>query len=72
MRRVVRDFANDMEEILCIYDNKSYWSQVDISYLLGCLRDQVEKLDNAIATKTDIKNEAVDVANFAMMIWDNS
>lgn len=72
MRKVVRDFANDMEEILCIYDNKSYWSQVDISYLLGCLRDQVEKLDNAIATKTDIKNEAVDVANFAMMIWDNS
>jgi len=75
MRKEVKRFANDMEKTLRIHDKtKSHWSNATRTYLLGKLRDEVEELDNAIALRgnQDIRAEAIDVANFAMMIWDNA
>jgi NTP pyrophosphatase (non-canonical NTP hydrolase) len=44
------------------------------SYLLGCLRDEVRELEKAwlAADYMKIREEAADVANFAMMVADNA
>ena len=49
------------------------WAGCDLFWLLKRLRKEVTELKKAIQAKDteSIKDEAADVANFAMMIFDN-
>lgn len=67
-RREVDWFADQMERVLQAHDDKGHWSNCPIEYLLRRLREEVAELE---ANPSDI-DEAIDVANFAMMIADAS
>lgn len=72
-RKSLSLFSNAMENKLRQNDWKGGWEQLSVSYLIKRLSDEVEELKSAIKTN-DIKQislESVDVANFAMMIFDN-
>lgn len=43
----------------------------DISYLLRRLREELRELEKASGSE-EISAEAVDVGNFAMMVWDRA
>ena len=72
-------FAKAMDEVLCKNDHKGGWQDCDINYLRFRL---VEEMGEYFAwnvnyspewcekNKTTIKKELVDIANFAMMLWD--
>ena len=74
-------FAKAMDEVLCKNDHKGGWQDCDINYLRFRL---VEEMGEYFAwnvnyspewcekNKTTIKKELVDIANFAMMLWDRS
>lgn len=68
-------FANNMERVLQTKDYKGRygWSGWTKYKLLQMLQMEVLELTRAIerAEIEDIKKEATDVANFAMMIFDN-
>lgn len=78
-RKVVREFSDEMEKILQDNDDKGGWSESSTYYLLKRLDEEVKELKNALSSTgvgylhpiDDILKEAIDVANFAMMIWDN-
>lgn len=74
-RQEVKDFAVLMEQKLRKNDHKSHWSKESFTYLFQRLDEEMRELNQAVASaKTDysrITDEAVDVANFLMMIVDN-
>lgn len=68
-------FAAKMEERLLANDHKGGWDGCDPGWLLGRLRDEVSELDATGFTddaSADPSGECADVANFAMMIFDNT
>jgi NTP pyrophosphatase (non-canonical NTP hydrolase) len=75
-RDVVRWFARQMERVLRRNDLKGGWDTSDsetVGYLLGRLNEEVAELVEAIADDKHypaVRDEAVDVANIAMMIAD--
>jgi len=74
MRESLIKFAVIMEKKLKRNDHKGGWVGEDIDYLLDRLDEEVVELRKAIEKEhigKRIKNEAADVANFAMMIADN-
>ena len=71
MRPVLNAFANYMEKILHHHDHKNGWENVLYSYLLARLKDEVNELEDALLNREDIEQECADVANYAMMIFDN-
>lgn len=75
VRKAVKDFAVLMEEKLRKNDHKSHWSKESFTYLFSRLDEEMKELNQAVASaKTDcerITDEAIDVANFLMMITDN-
>lgn len=66
-------FAKEMDRKLQENSQKGGWEDCDESYLIERLRQEVDELEEAINEKEvhEIKSECADVANFAMMIWDN-
>ena len=74
LRPAVRAFARLMEGKLRRNDHKTHWSEAGLGYLIGRLRDEVTELIRAVGGegKEPVGDEAADVANFAMMIADNS
>ncbi len=89
-RKEVNRFAIRMEEVLQENDHKNHWSKCSYAYLLQRLKEEVDELDEAIASHVlgqvmprdldgassvekyaEVEKEAIDVANFAMMISDN-
>ena len=71
-RPEVQDFACAMEIVLRDNDHKGGWQGCSEAYLE---RRLVEELDEYFSTlpisdKTRTLKEIVDVANFAMMLWD--
>lgn len=75
-------FAKDMDEILVKNDYKGGWQDCDIQYLRARL---VEEMDEYFAwcsrgspsalnsaEQKQMLRELVDIANFAMMLWDRS
>lgn len=81
MRRVIQDFAVILENTLRQNDVKSDWVDSDIdelySLLIGELielKDEIEKARKCSHAypNYDMALEAVDVAAFAMFIWDKS
>jgi hypothetical protein len=76
VRPAVRNFAEAMERKLRKTDYKSCWSEETLQALQSKLVYEVSELEDEL--KADplslgmIKGEAVDVANYAMMIFDNT
>jgi len=85
VRPEVWQFALLMEKKLKENDHKSHWSKCNQEYLLKRLDEEVEELHKCFFFyspgdmnffmdghhEDKIPGEAVDVANFAMMLWDN-
>ncbi len=76
VRGVVLAFAALMEKTLRSNDHKGGWGGDSVRWLRGRLHQEVEELDTAIkglsrgVRPKEVAKEAVDVANFAMMIAD--
>lgn len=75
LRPEVREFALKMEFILRANDFKGGWDSMDRRYLFDCLYKEIRELYQAVFYKktldrTAVIKEAVDVANFALMIAD--
>lgn len=81
VRPAVERFAEAMEAVLRTHDDRT-WDREPTARLLRRLHEEVAELDSAFtspvglvpsemqAWRNDIRHEAVDVANFAMMIYD--
>jgi NTP pyrophosphatase (non-canonical NTP hydrolase) len=73
MREEVKEFAQAMEEKLAANDDKGGWDNERIQWLFARLVEEVGELAMALYdekyTPYEIKSEAVDVANLAMMIF---
>ena len=79
IRTTVIEFAINMEMVLSQNDNKGGWDNCKAGYLWNRLLDEIEELKMAKVNYGldrnkfhEVKKECIDVANFAMMIWDNS
>lgn len=72
MREVVKRFANAMERVLLVNDYKGGWSEdnCSIEYLEARLIEEVGEYFGDKANDAFEFDELVDIANFAMMIWD--
>lgn len=74
IRDSVTQFAELMERVLRENDFKGGWERITPAQLINRLVDELDELVDAIhAGRTnDVIKEAVDVANFAMMLADNA
>jgi len=74
VRPELRQFALRMEERLRANDHKSHWANSTEDMLFVRLEEELEELRGAVAVgmKDAVIHEAADVANFAMMLADNS
>lgn len=76
LREPLVNFALDQERVLKIHDpqkgGRPGWMKLSPQMLMAYLRDEVRELELALATgdAKQIRHEAVDVANFCMMIHD--
>lgn len=77
----VIEFAAEMERKLLANDHKSHWLDLSLRRLFVYLRRELVELTDAVAQLRDhryrsrqylakVREEAADVANFAMMIAD--
>ncbi|MHB8124688.1 MAG: hypothetical protein ACYDEJ_03425 [Desulfitobacteriaceae bacterium] len=79
-REPVKWFAEQMEDILRKNDHKTGWHDYSNAFLLFRLRQSTQELDYSLRHRSqtlipsadEIIREATDVANFAMMIADNT
>ena len=73
MREQVKSFSKDMERVLKKNDEKHGWDNLTIHWLLYRLKEETDELRMELTNqdKASAMREAIDVANFAMMIWDN-
>jgi hypothetical protein len=71
--KVTQWFAEKMRlKLVANKQRKTHWSKFSTDeFLYERLRDECKELKRAIKDGGDIISEAVDVANFAMMIADN-
>jgi len=77
LRPSVRRFAFHMEAVLRRNDHKPGWENDTLPDLWYRLEEETKELADAImvperSSGSRIRDEAVDVANFAMMIFDNT
>ncbi|WP_407310556.1 hypothetical protein [Desulfosporosinus sp. SB140] len=78
-REEVKWFAGEMKKTLQENDHKGGWDNCSLWYLIGRLREETIELEEVLhrtrfdKTKlTEAIKEATDVANFAMMIANNT
>jgi len=73
MRESVLELANHMELVLKKNDHKMGWSGLSIKTLLCMVKNEVDELEEALDNCNPVETikEAVDVANFCMMIREN-
>lgn len=74
IRPSVMKFARAMEGVLRKNDHKTGWKDMNNWELIERVEQELEELkdaDNRMSTRLVI-NEAIDVANFCMMIFDNN
>jgi len=74
MFKKVAGFGRGMLTKLRDNNHKPHWKDYDISYCLHRLDEEVVELKDAIkkGIVKDILKETWDVANWAMIIWDNT
>lgn len=73
LRREVAAFAGEMEARLRANEHKGGWQDCASNELLVMLLKEVSELAEALywrASSNEVRREAADVANFAMMIAD--
>lgn len=70
LRPEILMFAGIMERELAANDHKGGWENDQPEALLRRLREETAELVRAVGGEGDVVSEAADVANFAMMIWD--
>ncbi len=72
MRPSLNLFAHDMERKLQKNDHKTDWLKLPVEALLRKLEIELEELKVAVQYEGDVDamDECVDVANFAMMLYD--
>lgn len=70
----VHRFSGAMLAKLQANAHKAHWSEVTQAWLLGRLIQEVSELTHALETghPNEIRSECADVANFALMIADNT
>ena len=73
MREAVLEFANAMEAKLQKHEMKGGWRKVPVWLLDQRLQEEKLELSQAIISGTpeQAAEECLDVANFAMFIYDN-
>lgn len=73
IRREIREFAKVMEEQLKMNDWKGGWKGASVLWLFGRMIEELKELYEALhwGRPNEIRREAADVANFAMMIADS-
>jgi len=76
LRPEVAMFAEAMEAKLGNHDQIADWEDESLRYLMGKLRIGADKLQHTYVTKegivAEIADVAVDVANFAMIIYSKT
>ena len=72
MRKIVKQFADTMERVLKENDYKGGWSKdnCSVEYLERRLIEEIGEYFRYIVNNEFESDELVDIANFAMMIWD--
>lgn len=86
MRKPLKQFAEFQEKILKHNDDKGGWKECSLIRLYGSLHDELRELIEVLLDSNPIKDltdeeyeeykeqaskECADIANFAMMIYDN-
>ena len=78
-RREISDFIVNMEYVLQLNDHKGGWQSCDYSYLMDRIAINLKEMrrlywvGNRSPGKQDfLMKKATDIANFAMMIYDNA
>lgn len=74
LEKPVEEFSKAMIKKLEKNNHKGSWRDIKEAYLLHLLINEVEELYEASyngKSKEEVRDECVDVANFAMMIFDN-
>lgn len=71
-RAALQKFADQMELVLRQHDHKSTWRDKPVEALLQLLILEIEELKVAMRyfTAAEARHETVDVANFAMILYD--
>jgi len=79
IRRELLEFSYYQESILSAYDFKGGWKSVDNKFLLLCMMRNalalmylLNKDKKDISDPFAIRKACGDIANYAMMIWDNN
>jgi NTP pyrophosphatase (non-canonical NTP hydrolase) len=74
VRQEVKRFAEVMERKLQENDHKGGWRGEHPAWLLGRLLEEISELEEALrqANRRAIERECADIANFAMMIADQT
>lgn len=71
-RREIKNFAEDMEFNLSMKDEErgDSWKECQYDFFFERLEDEIKELKEAVINgrMSDIRREAADVGNFAMMI----
>jgi hypothetical protein len=75
IRKEVKDFAFAQELKLRLHDKSrgDDWKDETDKYLKMRLAEEMAELenDNFYRTLSEVQDELVDIANFAMMLWNN-
>ena len=74
MRESVKQFAEAMEKVLARNDHKEGWEECTNLYLIQRMIEEASEVLQMLDAGElgDMAEEAIDVANFAMMIYDNN
>ena len=74
VREEVHEFAEAMEKVLARNDHKEGWGECTNLYLIQRMIEETSEVMKMLDAGElgDMAEEAIDVANFAMMIYDNN
>lgn len=72
VRKPLADFVRSMEDKLRKNDHKKGWRELPIEALERLMMVEIEefKIAHDFLSVDDARNELVDIANFAMMLYD--
>ena len=72
LRDPLYQFAMKMEKVLRKHDHKRAWRELPIEALIRKLMIEIEefKVAHEFFQVQDTRSELVDIANFALILWD--
>lgn len=73
MRNILNKFKRAMLEKLIENNHKMGWEGLSDKWILNRIRQEKTEIETALRNGNlkEAKRECADVANFAMMLWDN-